>query len=62
MSDVGSVPATVGKFFSASKQFVAARTNHFGKMINIALENSTNLWKYGCKYTLILDWYKIQGT
>ena len=39
-------------------------------MVNIALENSTNLWLYfntlgilqNIGYTLILDWYKIEGT
>ena len=31
----------------------------FGNIINKALDNSTNLWKYNIWYTLILDWYKI---
>ena len=31
----------------------------FGNIVNKALENSTNLWKYDIWYTLILDWYKI---
>ena len=31
----------------------------FGTIVNKALENSTNLWKYDIWYTLILDWYKI---
>ena len=47
-------------FFQPIKQlFVGRRTNHFGKMVNIALETLTNLWKYDIKYTLILDCYKI---
>ena len=28
-------------------------------MVTIALENSTNLWKYDIWYTLITNWYKI---
>ena len=31
----------------------------FGNIVNIALENLTNLWKYDIWYALILDWYKI---
>ena len=31
----------------------------FGNIVNIALENSTNLWKYDIGYTLVLDWYEI---
>ena len=31
----------------------------FGNIVNVALENLTNLWKYDIWYTLILDWYKI---
>ena len=30
-------------------------------MITIALENSTNLWKYDIRYTLITNWYKNLG-
>ena len=31
----------------------------FGNIVNIALENSTNLWNYDIWCALILDWYKI---
>ena len=31
----------------------------FGNTVNIALENSTNLWKYDIGYTVILNWYEI---
>ena len=53
--------APTNQFFSANRRFVGARANIFGNTVNIALENSTNLWKYGIWYTLILilDWYKI---
>ena len=30
-----------------------------GNIVNIALENSTNLWKYDIWYTSILDGYEI---
>ena len=31
----------------------------FGNIVNVALENLTNLWKYDIWCILILDWYKI---
>ena len=31
----------------------------FGNIVNKALENSTNLWKYDIWYTLMLDRYEI---
>ena len=54
MEGGGSVP-TKPIFFSANRQFVEARANIFGNTVNIALENSTNLWKYDIWYTSILD-------
>ena len=30
----------------------------FNNMVNIVLENSTNLWKYDVWSILILDWYE----
>ena len=48
--------------FLANWRYVGARANIFGNTVNIALENSTNLWKYDIWYTLILDWYEILDT
>ena len=36
----------LSRCFSTNQQFVGARANIFGNTVNIALENSTNLWKY----------------
>ena len=54
---ITSVPTE--PIFSANRRYVGARANIFGNTVNIALENSTNLWKYDIWYTLILDWYEI---
>ena len=32
----------------------------FGNIVNFALENPTNLWKYDIMCTLILDWYETE--
>ena len=34
---------------------------NFGNIVNIALENLTNLWKYDICYTLILDGTKFRA-
>ena len=60
-------PLTVfplGRFFSANQQFVGARANYFWQYSKhtVALENLTNFWQQDIWYTLVLDWYQIEGT
>ena len=55
---MNSVP-TKPIFFSESAICWSKGKFFFGNIVNKALENSTNLWKYDIWYTLILDWYKI---
>ena len=45
----------LSRFFSANQR----RQIIFGIMVTIALKNSTNLWKYDIRYTLLTNWYKI---
>ena len=41
----------LSRFFSANWRFVGARANNFCNIVNKALENSTNFWKYDIWYT-----------
>ena len=54
----GSVP-TKPIFFSASAICWEQGQIISGNIVNIALENSTNLWKYDILYALLQDWFKI---
>ena len=53
-----SVP-TKPIFFSEMGDLLEQGEIAFSHIVNVALENLTNLWKFDIWYTLILDWYKI---
>ena len=46
-------------FFQRISDLLEQGQTIFGNIVNKALENSTNLWKYDIWYTLILDWFEI---
>ena len=49
----------LGHFFQRISDLSEQGQILFGYMVNLAVENATNLWKYYILYISILDWYKI---
>ena len=46
-------------FFQQNSDLLEQEQIFHGNMLNVASENSTNLWKYDMWYTWIPNWYKI---
>ena len=49
----------LGRFFQQISDLSEQGQILFGNMVNLAVENATNLWKYYILYISILDWDKI---
>ena len=49
----------LSQFFQQISNLLEQGQILFGNIVNLALENPTNLWKYDILCALILDWYEI---